>query len=165
MLLFLLVFAMRIRLLFFVPTRSTRTCPCQDRWSFFGSSGFFGSEESVWSEITNPFLDSPKKKNAPYFLLRFSQFFFCSHVNSEVQKSPSQLRFSLPSVIIAITSNELWNAETHKTDRNPLITDQSQTAEVKFCFLKGPLRWLTARKNANVSWLLWQPSEVVFRRI
>ena len=25
---------------------------------------------------------------------------------------------------------------------------------VKFCFLRGRLRWLTAAKNANVSWLL-----------
>ena len=29
------------------------------------------------------------------------------HANFKVQKSPSQLRFSLPSIIITITSNEL----------------------------------------------------------
>ena len=34
---------------------------CHGKWSsVFGSSVFFGSEESIWSEITNPFLDSPK---------------------------------------------------------------------------------------------------------
>ena len=27
----------------------------------FSDLPFFGSEESVWSKITNPFLDSPKK--------------------------------------------------------------------------------------------------------
>ena len=35
--------------------------------------------------------------------------FYCAfhkHANSEVQKPPSQLRFSLPSIIITITSNE-----------------------------------------------------------
>ena len=32
---------------------------------------------------------------------------FHKHANSEVQKPPSQLRFSLRSVIIAITSNDL----------------------------------------------------------
>ena len=36
--------------------------------------------------------------------------------------------------------------ETHKADRNPPITN--------FCFLRDPLRWLTAVKNANISWLL-----------
>ena len=35
--------------------------------------------------------------------------FYCAfhkHANSKVQKPPSQLRFSLPSIIITITSNE-----------------------------------------------------------
>ena len=31
---------------------------------------------------------------------------FHKHANSKVQKPPSQLRFSLPSIIITITSNE-----------------------------------------------------------
>ena len=48
---------------------------------------------------------------------------FHKHANSKIQKPPSQLRFSLPSIIITITSNEPWNTETHKTDRNPPITD------------------------------------------
>ena len=52
--------------------------------------------------------------------------FYCAfhkHANSKVQKPPSQLRFSLPSIIITITSNEPGNTETHKTDRNPPITN------------------------------------------
>ena len=72
--------------------------------------------------------------------------------------APSQLRFSLPSIIITITSNEPWNTETHKTDRNPPITNHKalpfEPVKVKFCFLRGPLRWLTAAKTAIVSWLL-----------
>ena len=68
------------------------------------------------------------------------------------------MHFWLPSIIITITSNEPWNTETHKTDRNPPITDHKpwpfEPVKAKFCFLRGPLRWLTAAKNANVSWFL-----------
>ena len=46
------------------------------------------------------------------------------HANSKVQKPPSQWLFSLPPIIITITSNEPWNTETHKTDRNSPITNQ-----------------------------------------
>ena len=47
---------------------------------------------------------------------------FHKHANSKVQKPPSQVRFSLPSIIVMITSNEPGNTETHKTDRNSPIT-------------------------------------------
>ena len=87
--------------------------------------------------------------------------FYCAfqnYANSEVQKPPSQLRFSPPSIIITITSNEPWNKETPKTDRNPSITNHKpwpfEPVEVNFCFLRDPLRWLTAAKNSNVSCLL-----------
>ena len=77
---------------------------------------------------------------------------------SKVQKPPSQLCFSLPSIIIMTTSNEPWNTETHKTDQNPPITNHKswpfEPIKVESCFLRGPLRWLTAAKNAIVSWLL-----------
>ena len=60
--------------------------------------------------------------------------------------------------MIMITSNEPWNTETHKTDRNPPITDHKpwlfEPVKVEFCFLRGPLRWLTAAENVIVSWLL-----------
>ena len=83
---------------------------------------------------------------------------FHKHANSKVQKLPSQLHFSLPSITITITSNEPWNTETHKTDRNPPITNHKpwpfEPVKVKFCFLRGPFRWLTAVKNAITSWLL-----------
>ena len=54
----------------------------------------------------------------------FHTFPYCAfqkHANSEVQMPPSQLRFTLPSIIITITRNKPWNTGTHKTDR------QSQT--------------------------------------
>ena len=83
---------------------------------------------------------------------------FHKHANSKVQKPPWQLRFSRLSIIITITSNEPWNTQTHKMDRNPPITNHKpwpfEPVKVKFCFLRGPLRWLTAAKNAIVSWLL-----------
>ena len=73
MLLFLLVFAVRISLLLllFFSTRSTKTCRCHGKWSFFRIFRLFGREESVWSEITNPFLDSPQKTHPFdfYFIL------------------------------------------------------------------------------------------------
>ena len=57
-----------------------------------------------------------------------------------------------------ITSNEPWNTETHKTDRNPPIRNHNpwrfEPVKIKFCFLRGPFRWLTAAKNAIVSWFL-----------
>ena len=47
-----------------------------------------------------------------------------------------------------ITSNEPWNTETHKTDRNPPITNHKQwpfePVEENFRFLRGPLRWLAS---------------------
>ena len=83
---------------------------------------------------------------------------FHKDANSKVQKPPSQLRFSLQSIILTITSNEPWNTETHKADRNPPITNHKpcpfEPVKVKFCFLRGTLRWLTAAKNAIVSCLL-----------
>ena len=83
---------------------------------------------------------------------------FHKHANSKINGSPSQLRFSLPSIIITITNNEPWNTETHKTDRNPPITNHKpwpfEPVKFKFCFLRGPLRWLTAATNPIVSWLL-----------
>ena len=55
--------------------------------------------------------------------------------------------------MITITSNEPWNTETQKTGRNPLITNHKpwplEPVDEKFFFLKGPLKWLTAAKNAN----------------
>ena len=47
----------------FFSTRSTRTSRCHGKWSLiFGFSIFFGSEESIWSEITNRFWILQKKR-------------------------------------------------------------------------------------------------------
>ena len=93
---------------------------------------------------------------------------FHKHANSKVQKPPSQLGFSLPSIIITITSNEPGNTETHKTDRNPLITNHKpwpfEPVKVKVCFLRGPLRWLTAPKNRQLQAFELQNSHVCEKR-
>ena len=82
---------------------------------------------------------------------------FHKHANSKVQ-GRLELRFSLPSIIITITSKEPWNTETHKTDRNAPITNHEpwpfEPVKVKFCFLGGSSRWLTAVSQSVVSWLL-----------
>ena len=91
----------------------------------------------------------------------FIDFPYCAfhkHANSKVQKPPSHLRFLLSLIVITITSNGPWNTETHTTDGNPPITNHKpwpyEPVNVKFCFFRGRLRWLTAAKNAIVRWLL-----------
>ena len=112
--------------------------------------------ESNSCHVHDPFSHFGIRKENSAFTTRYCPF--DKHANSKVQKLPSQLRFSLPSIIITSTSNEPWNTETHKTDSNPRITDQKpwpfEPVKVKFCFLRGPLRWLTAAKNAIVNWPL-----------
>ena len=85
-----------------------------------------------------------------------NSLYYCAFhklVNSKVQKLPSQLRFSLPSIIMMVTRNEPWNTETHKTDQNPPITNHKpwpfEPIKLTFCFLRGPLRWLTAAIKCN----------------
>ena len=48
---------------------------------------------------------------------------------------PSQLHFSLPSIITTITSNKPWNTETHKTDRK-FTNHQSQAMTFWTCWSK-----------------------------
>ena len=52
----------------------------------------------------------------------------------------------------------LKRKNTHIRPKKRPITNHKpspfEPAEISFCFLRGPLRWLTAAKNANVSWLL-----------
>ena len=54
--------------------------------------------------------------------------------------------------------NCVFAAVNHNYDHNPSITNHKpwpfEPVEVNFCFLRGPLRWLTAAKSSNVSCLL-----------
>ena len=84
---------------------------------------------------------------------------FQKYANSEVEKSPSQLHFSLLSILIAITSNNgtLTQKKHTQMDWNPPITNYKpwpfEPTEVNFCFLRGLLRLLMGAKNANISCL------------
>ena len=130
------------------------------RWLF--ANPVLGLRPCIYGEWLSQVERSPTYPSQLFihFLITRGEPFYCAfykYANSKVQKTPSQLRFSLPSIIITTISNEPWNTETHKTDRNPPITDHKpwpfEPVEVKFCFLRGALRWLTAAKNAIVSWL------------
>ena len=92
-------------------------------------------------------------------LVRCLTEIFTNRPNSKVQKPPSQL---VPPVISMITSNKLWNTETHKMDQNPPGTNHKpwpfKPIEVKFCSLRGP-------KKAIISWLLNLKSAVICSKI
>ena len=97
-----------------------------------------------WERFTNK---TPQERE------RWLYFAFHYFTNMRTLKFKSRLHncvFSLPSIIITITSNEPWNTQTHEMDRNPPITNHKPWPLVKVCFLRGPLRWLTAAKNAIV---------------
>ena len=88
--------------------------------------------------------------------------YYCTFQNTQTLKCKSSYHkciFSChQSQLDMITSHEPWNRETHKTDQNPPITKHKpwsfEPVGVNFCFLRGLLRWLTAAKKANISWLL-----------
>ena len=89
-----------------------------------GMNKFLQSLEITFRRDPSNFRPRINKMNS--VKVRLAIAFYCAfhkHANSKVQKPPPQLRFSLLSMIITITSNEPWNAETNKTDWNPPITD------------------------------------------
>ena len=92
-------------------------------------------------------------------MINFSSVMLTSlFTNMRTLKLKNRLQNCVFRFIITITSNESWNTETRKRDRNPPMTNHNpwpfEPVKEKFCFLRGPLRWLTAAKNAIVSWLL-----------
>ena len=92
------------------------------------------------------------------FLLWFCAFH--KHANSKVQKRPSQIEF-----LAAVNHNydqkqrTLKNRNTQNGSKStnskqkPWPFEPVKQCKVKFCFLRGPLRW-SAAKNAIVSWVL-----------
>ena len=81
----------------------------------------------------------------------FSIFTSLKFVWSPGMKSIKNIWNITPGLIFGhnkITSNEPSDTETHKTDRNPLITNHKQwpfePVEVNFHFLRGQLRWLAS---------------------
>ena len=81
--------------------------------------------------------------NEKDFLLRFLQ---TRHLESS--KAAFTIAFFTAVNHNLITNNESLNTETHKTDRNPLITDNKPwPSSVTFYFLEDPLKGLTAAKK------------------
>ena len=71
-----------------------------------------------------------------------------------------QLRFLLPSIIQCNYDHKQQTLKHRNTqmDQTPPISNHKpwpiEPVEVNFCLLRGLLRWSTAAKRANVSWLL-----------
>ena len=86
--------------------------------------------------------------------------YYCAFQKHELWSSKAAFTigcFSLPSIIIRITSNQPWNTNTRNGSKSPNHKSQTMTFWIrwsKLLFLRDPLRWLTATKNPNVSWLL-----------
>ena len=102
-------------------------------------------------------VDFPLEKQSNYSLTSCFYCAFLKHTNSEVQKLPSQYCiFCLPSIIYY--DHKQWPLKHRNTQNASKSTNHKpwpfEHIKVKFCFLRGRLRWLMAAKNANISWLL-----------
>ena len=81
---------------------------------------------------------------------------FQKHANSKSSKAAFTIAF-----FAAVSHNYEYKQQTlkHRNTQNRSKSTNHQPwtfelVEVNVCFLRGPLRWLTAVKNANVSWVL-----------
>ena len=100
MLLFLLVFALRISLLFiFFPTRSTRTCRCHGKWSFLGSSIFLVVKNPYDLRSQIRFLGSLRKTH-PYC-------WFYSLDSKRVLTFPSKLFLDSPQISVSLNVQDV----------------------------------------------------------
>ena len=78
--------------------------------------------------------------------------------NMRTLKFKSHLQICVYRFRQSYLRSQATKLETEKhTKRIEIHKSQTMTfwtREVKFCFLRGPLRWLTAAKNAIVGWVL-----------
>ena len=94
-----------------------------------------------------------------WFILLVLLLIYCAfqkHTNSKSSKAAFSIAF-----FAAVNHNYKYKQQTLKhrntqngsksTNHKPWIFE---LVKVNFCFLRGPLRWLTVMKNANVSWVL-----------
>ena len=111
------------------------------RWSF----GAFHYDVTVQirSFLSFPYFKFNRSRNAFNFTALF--------------KNMRTLKFKSRLHNCVFRCRQSWLRQ-NKTDPNPPITNHKpwpfEPFKVKFCFLRGPLRWLTAAKNTIVSWLL-----------
>ena len=81
---------------------------------------------------------------------------FQKHTNSKSSKAAFSIAF-----FVTVNHNYEYKQQTlkhRKTQNGSKSTNHKpwifELVKVNFCFLRGPLRWLTVMKNANVSWVL-----------
>ena len=98
------------------------------------------------------------------YLLRFSK-------TRELWSSKAAFangRFSLLSIVIRMTSNEPWNTNTQNGSKSTYHKSKTMTFWIRWSkllfFLRARLRWLTAEKNANVSWLFKLQNSGVYEK-
>ena len=126
------------------------------------------------SKMVNPFLSflSSRKILSLPFLLSAWNFLKIHNEWSQIHFKFAYFSFFLTALF---TNKRTLKLESHlhnciflcrqskhrNTQNGSKFTNQTQTMTfwtrvfiVKLCFLRGPLRWLTAVKNTNFSWLL-----------
>ena len=94
-----------------------------------------------------------------YLLILFKYFFTALFTNMQKFKS-SKAAFAI--AFFAVVNHNYYHKQRTLKHRNTQNRWKStnhkpgpfEPVKEKFCFLRGPLRWLTAGKNAIVSWLL-----------
>ena len=91
------------------PTNDWNT---ETKTTYDKGSGIHSEEFRIQDCLRLPYIITYQPKRS-WTCMKMNYCAFHEHANSKVQKPPSQSRFSLPSIIITITSNEPWNTETH----------------------------------------------------
>ena len=86
------------------------------------------------------------------------QFCYLLHFSQRCELLSSKAAFTI-DLFAAVNYNynpKQWALNHRNTQSGWKSTNYKPWAfePVKFCFLRGRLRWLTAAKNANVSWFL-----------
>ena len=116
------------------------------------------SNESVSHLNPNPSLSHTTYKTG--FLSQVPCIFSVLRFSKTCKLWHSQLRFLPPSIIQCNYDHKQQTLKHRNTqmDQNPPISNHKpwpiESVEVNFCVLRGPLRWSTAVKKTNVSWLL-----------
>ena len=92
---------------FFFPMRSTRTCRCHGKWSFFGSSIFLVVKNPYDLRSQNPFLGSLRKTH-PYC-------WFYSLYSKRVLTFPSRLFLDSPQISVSFNVQDAGRVLNPKT--------------------------------------------------
>ena len=130
------------KLFHLVVTRKPRYVAVPDRGPGTGTN----YEKRKWNTTFRS--EIPTGKTGPPFL-DFPLFLGIFQWDEPTQRFP----FTAEPEISEILTKWKAPTKTHETDRNPPITNHRpwpfEPVDVKFCFPRGLLRWLTAAKKCN----------------